>query len=107
MNTTASIHEHLGSTMSLENVSNCASPAGESMLSPIRRIIRALSHEFAGRWRRAAARREFSRLDAGALRDLGMSRSKFDSYWAESHGMAEPTRVRVMLHRRGVSEQLA
>ena len=107
MNTTASMHQHLGSAMSLENKPHCASPAEDTVLSEIRRMIRALSQEFVGRWRRAAARREFSRLEAGALRDLGMSRSEFDSYWAESHGMAEPTRVRVMLHRRGVSEQLA
>ena len=78
-----------------------------AMLSQIRHTLRAFGREVLCRWRRAAARREFSRLDAGALRDLGMSRSEFDSYWAESHGMAEPTRLRVMRHRRGVSEQLA
>ena len=46
-------------------------------------------------WRHATARRSFDRLDAVALRDLGMSASEFDSYWAESEGIAEHTRLRV------------
>jgi hypothetical protein len=46
-------------------------------------------------WRYASARRKFERLDAVTLRDLGMSASEFDSYWAESEGLAEHTRVRV------------
>jgi hypothetical protein len=50
---------------------------------------------FADRWHYAAARREFACLDASTVRDLGMSPSEFESYWAESHGWAERTRVRV------------
>lgn len=38
---------------------------------------------------------EFECLDPFVLRDLGMSRSEFNSHWAESHGLAERTRVRV------------
>ena len=57
--------------------------------------------ELAGAWRYAVARREFDRLDASTLRDLGMTRGEFDSYWAETHGLAEPTRVRVVQQRRG------
>ena len=34
-------------------------------------------------------------LDAHALRDLGLDRSELDSYAAEAHGWAEPTRRRV------------
>lgn len=63
--------------------------------------LRALLHELAGAWRHAAARREFERLDDSTLRDLGISRSEFDSYWAETHGLAEPTRLRVTRDRRG------
>jgi uncharacterized protein YjiS (DUF1127 family) len=64
-------------------------------------FLRALSHELAGACRYAAARREFDRLDDSTLRDLGISRSEFDSYWAETHGLAEPTRVRVTRDRCG------
>jgi uncharacterized protein YjiS (DUF1127 family) len=63
--------------------------------------LRALSRELAGAWSYAAARREFERLDDSTLRDLGISRSEFDSYWAETHGLAEPTRVRVTQDRPG------
>jgi uncharacterized protein YjiS (DUF1127 family) len=65
-------------------------------LADLRNVMRAVTRELAGAWRYALARREFNRLDANALRDLGMSRSEFDSYWAESHGTAEQTRVRVI-----------
>jgi uncharacterized protein YjiS (DUF1127 family) len=41
------------------------------------------------------AEREFAALDARALRDLGLHRSEFGSYWAESRGGAQPTRRRV------------
>ncbi|TFZ05530.1 hypothetical protein EZ313_02325 [Ramlibacter henchirensis] len=43
----------------------------------------------------ARARREFTRLDAQTYRDLGITPSEFDSYWAESQGLTEPTRRRV------------
>ena len=59
-------------------------------------VLRAL----AGAWRYATARNEFERLDSSALRDLGMSRSEFDSYWAETQGLVEPTRTRVRRGRR-------
>ncbi|MCM2336784.1 MAG: hypothetical protein NDI66_08390 [Pseudomonas sp.] len=58
--------------------------------------LRALLGRLADAWRHAAAHREFNRLDAAALRDLGLTRSEFDSYWAETHGQAEPTRLRVI-----------
>jgi uncharacterized protein YjiS (DUF1127 family) len=62
--------------------------------------LRAMWRDLAGAWRYAVARREFNCLDERTLRDLGMSRSEFDSYWAETHGLAEQTRVRVMQHIR-------
>jgi uncharacterized protein YjiS (DUF1127 family) len=65
----------------------------------LRSALGALLHELAGAWRCAAARRGFNCLDDNALRDLGITRGEFDSYWAETHGLAEPTRVRVT--RRG------
>jgi hypothetical protein len=61
----------------------------------IHNSLRGLMRRFADRWHYAAARREFSSLDASTMRDLGMSSSEFDSYWAESHGLAEQTRVRL------------
>lgn len=66
----------------------------------LRDAVNGLRHELAGAWRYAAARREFHQLDAGTLRDLGMSRSEFDSYWAETHGQAEQTRTRVIRNLR-------
>jgi uncharacterized protein YjiS (DUF1127 family) len=67
----------------------------------LRNSLRSLSRELAGAWRHAAARREFDRLDDETLRDLGISRNEFDSYWAESQGLAEQTRVRVLRNTRG------
>jgi hypothetical protein len=61
----------------------------------IHNSLRGLMQRFADRWHYAAARREFACLDASTVRDLGMSPSEFESYWAESHGLAERTRVRV------------
>jgi hypothetical protein len=58
-------------------------------------------HELADSWRYAAARREFNSLDDATLRDLGMRRSEYDSYWAESHGMADQTRKRLPGHFLG------
>jgi uncharacterized protein YjiS (DUF1127 family) len=62
--------------------------------------LQSVWHELAGAWRHAAARREFERVDDETLRDLGISRSEFDSYWAETHGEAEPTRRRVTRRQR-------
>ena len=77
--------------------------AAAATLSPTRRFaaslratLRAMCYRAAGAWRYAAARCEFQRLDDNALRDLGISRSEFDSYWAESLGLAERSRRRVM-----------
>lgn len=53
-------------------------------------------HRVAGIWLYAQARSDFNRIDAATLRDLGMTRAEFDSYWAESHGLAQPTRRRVL-----------
>jgi uncharacterized protein YjiS (DUF1127 family) len=58
--------------------------------------LREVWCELAGAWRYGVARREFAQLDEMTLRDIGMSRGEFDSYWAETQGQAEPTRVRVM-----------
>jgi uncharacterized protein YjiS (DUF1127 family) len=62
----------------------------------LRGWLRALLRRLAEAWRYDAARREFERLDAGTLRDLGISPGEFDSYWAETHGLAEATRRRVL-----------
>lgn len=66
--------------------------------SRIARPLRSILHELADSWRHGVARREFNLLDDATLRDLGMRRCEYDSYWAESHGMAEQTRKRVPGH---------
>jgi len=80
---------------------SAARPGPVRFAADLRGTLRSMLHELAGAWRYAAARREFSRLDASTLRDLGMSRGEFDSYWAETHGQAEQTRVRVLRNLRG------
>ncbi len=65
-------------------------------------LLRAIA-DMLEKWaREAAVRRQFAydsdafaRLDASAIRDLGMVRSEFHSHWAESRGLAARTRVRV------------
>lgn len=47
------------------------------------------------RRRRIAARREFEQLDAAGLRDLALTASEFESFWAECTGSAPATRRRV------------
>ena len=76
-----------------------AEPAPIRFEIPIANALRSVLQEVAGAWRHAAARREFISIDAATLRDLGMSRGEFDSYWAETHGLAEPTRRRVALDK--------
>jgi uncharacterized protein YjiS (DUF1127 family) len=73
-----------------------AQPGPARLAADLLSAMRALVREITGAWRYAIARREFNALDASTLRDLGMSRSEFDSYWAETHGMAEQTRARVV-----------
>ena len=47
--------------------------------------------------RRAAHRREMRALSDAELHDLGLHRSEIDSCWAESEGLAQPTRLRLLL----------
>ena len=61
----------------------------------LRGLLGCIGSRLAAARRHAAERREFQRLDAGALRDLGMVPSEFGSYWAEANGLAEHTRLRV------------
>jgi uncharacterized protein YjiS (DUF1127 family) len=42
------------------------------------------------------AQRELPVLDEHTLRDIGVARSEFGSYWAESYGVVEATRRRVL-----------
>lgn len=70
----------------------------DSIRSRFPKPLRSALRELADSWRYAAARREFHSLDDATLRDLGMRRSEYDSYWAESHGLAERTRKRVPGH---------
>jgi uncharacterized protein YjiS (DUF1127 family) len=64
----------------------------DSIRSRLPKPLQSVLRELADSWRYAAARREFNSLDDATLRDLGMRRSEYDSYWAETHGMAERTR---------------
>jgi hypothetical protein len=77
-----------------------SSPRARSWLAVIADVPRTLMREAAARRQFVIARDEFARLDASAIRDLGMSRSEFSSYWAESHELAERTRVRVAQQTR-------
>jgi uncharacterized protein YjiS (DUF1127 family) len=54
-----------------------------------------MSTRFCVLWHEAAARCEVERLDATALRDLGLDSSELPSYLAEATGEAERTRRRV------------
>lgn len=64
------------------------------MLQAILHWAKRALQGFAARRQYAAARDEFARLHPSTLRDLGMGRSEFASFWAESQGLAERTRVR-------------
>lgn len=70
------------------------------MLFVIAGVLRKWTREAAARREYALARDAFARLDASTIRDLGMSRSEFSSYWAESRGLAERTRLRVQRAER-------
>jgi uncharacterized protein YjiS (DUF1127 family) len=59
------------------------------------KTVMTIMSELARAWRYAVAWREFQRLDPATLRDLGISPSEFDSYWAESYGLADRTRRRI------------
>ena len=89
-------------TSSQRSVHRSAASAGSgdlpALAARLRDWLSGLSRRLADAWRRDAARREFERLDAGTLRDLGISASEFDSYWAETHGLVEATRRRVLDH---------
>ncbi|MEJ7932187.1 hypothetical protein WG922_19595 [Ramlibacter sp. AN1015] len=61
----------------------------------VRAEFRSLRIAWFANRRRAAARREFARLDAVGLRDLGLCASEFDSCWSESTGAASVTRRRI------------
>jgi uncharacterized protein YjiS (DUF1127 family) len=86
-----------------ESAASTATQPGiaERLSASLRSALRAIGHDLAGAWRYAIARREFNRLDESTLRDLGISRGEFDSYWAETEGLAEPTRLRVTRCKRG------
>ena len=71
---------------------NTRGPAGRSQRQGV--LLRAWQALLAA-WHYAKARREFDRLDAQTLRDLGLGPSEFGSYWAEAQGLAERTRSRV------------
>jgi hypothetical protein len=60
--------------------------------------LRAWRTRMQAAWRHATARRDFEKLDPAALRDLGLSASEFDSFWAESRGSAERTRLHTARH---------
>ena len=68
----------------------------------LRDLVRGLARRWELQRDYARARFEFQRVDAATLRDVGMTRSEFGSFWAESRGLTEPTRVRVL---RSVSRQ--
>ena len=66
-----------------------AAAAAKSMTSILGSLARA--------WQRQTERMQFNELDDHALRDLGVDRSEFQSYCAESELLATPTRIRTGL----------
>jgi uncharacterized protein YjiS (DUF1127 family) len=61
----------------------------------LRAGVHTIAERFARRRREARERRGFQALDRQALRDLGLDRSEFDSYIAESRGRVASTRRRL------------
>lgn len=67
------------------------------------RIAGALRAAFAEARRRRAMRRQvriLARLDAGTLRDIGLTRQEIGSVAAELHGVSAPTRRRTAASSR-------
>lgn len=58
--------------------------------------MRARGHELAGIRRHAFTRQRPAQPDDAAMRELGMSRSQFASYRAESQRLLEQSRRRVL-----------
>ncbi|CAA9429915.1 MAG: hypothetical protein AVDCRST_MAG51-2579 [uncultured Ramlibacter sp.] len=65
----------------------------DALAAAVRRARRSL----AAARHLADSRRRFDALDDAALRDLGMARSEFDSYWVEATGAVPRTRLRTRL----------
>jgi uncharacterized protein YjiS (DUF1127 family) len=75
---------------------------GAGVAGALQRIIAGahwLRIAYAEQRRAARARAEFAQLSEHALRDLGISRGELLSYDAESRGLAEKTRLRVVDER--------
>jgi hypothetical protein len=66
----------------------------EVIFTYVRKNLQRARRTFSNRSRLVVERRDFAALDPATLRDLGVHRSEFDSYWAESNGLTERTRVR-------------
>jgi uncharacterized protein YjiS (DUF1127 family) len=71
------------------------SPAPKGPLAAAIAWCRGLRSRWQLARERRKAQREFEALDANALRDIGVQRSEFGSYWAEANGSARATRRRV------------
>ena len=97
---TVNTHTHTHSSFSRTAYGSAlratASSAGQSLLSRITGGWQAWQR--ARRLRRDEA--DFRRIDAGTLRDLGMSPSEHVSFWAEAEGMAPLSRERVIRGQR-------
>lgn len=64
-------------------------------------LLAAPLRALAARWRAAEERAQFAALGERTLRDIGMSRSEYDSYIAEVQGRAQRTRRNLPRSVRG------
>jgi len=78
-----------------------AQEAAGTLFSAALRALRTALEHFRSRRRLAQMHATLAALDEATLRDIGLGRSEAGSYWAESEGQIEATRVRVISQRVG------
>ena len=71
-----------------------------TLLARLRATSGTVLARLAAASRRAEHRREMQSLSDADLRDLGLHRSEIDSCWAESEGIAQATRRRLLYFDR-------
>ena len=77
-----------------------AHPSGASPSTGFAKFGAALMSAWRQWCLREARRREFEQLDSGALRDLGLCRSEYLSYYVEANSNRVGTRRRVVSMER-------
>ena len=70
---------------------------GSALLPALKKATTSALQALARRRRWAKAREQINELDDHALRDLGVSRSEFKSYFVESERLEQPAHVRTRI----------